>query len=403
MDKAKVFEAAERTAAWMLANQATNRLDANKGRFPTCRHPGGKGDRPFPTSQSWDTGCSLMGLLAMYKRTGERKYLDAAELAGRYILSLQVTDPRKKLFYGAYREVTPQSMEFCPRDSASGALALTWLYETTRDPEYLDSAVLYGDWLMEYGMFDGWVRWAVLMDGQDHLYARGSFQSGCALFFHDLFMQTRDLRYIERGMRPIVDRYISDFLREDGSILGRREIMSNQPFDFKENRPELVEISMHNFNDDFGCAALMRAAELFDDPKYDEAALRFARWLARNQDPDGDFGQGAAPSAVPQALIYFHDLGEKYRDEELLAARDRTLEALLRFQFRAPGDPFIDGAFPLEGHKGETVCGLRMTQYALAALLHVESDIPEVWLGRCNRKFRDPLHDLKTNPPKFKW
>ena len=88
MDSKIIFEAAERTAKWLLANQATNRLDANKGRFPVIRHPGGAGDPLYPTSQSWDTGCSLMGLLAMYKRTGEQKYLDVAELAGRYILSL---------------------------------------------------------------------------------------------------------------------------------------------------------------------------------------------------------------------------------------------------------------------------------------------------------------------------
>lgn len=403
MDKKVIFQAAERTAAWLLANQAKHRQDANKGRFPLSCHPGGKGDLPFPASQSWDTGCSLMSLLAMYKRTGEQKYLDAAELAGHYIMSLQVMDPRQKLYYGVFREVTPQSVDLCPRDSASGAMALTWLYEATGNPEYLDRAVLFADWLMEYGMFEGWVRWAVMMDGQDHLYAKGSFQSGCALLFHDLFMQTHDLRYIERGMRPIVETYVRDFLREDGSIILNREIMSNKLFHFDESRPDLIELDMHSFNDDFGCVSLMRAAEMFQDDKYEDAALRFTRWLARHQDEDGDFGGGVAPSAIPQALIYFHDLGEKYQDAELLAARDKTLETLLRFQYNGFDDPRIDGGFPAEKQKGKVVCGLRMTQYALIALLHVESDLKEVWLGRCNRKFRDPLHDLDTKPLKFKW
>lgn len=402
MDKQALFAAAERTANWLLVNQATDRLDANKGRFPVCTHPGGVGDKPFPTSQSWDTGCSLMALLAMYKRTGEQKYLDAAELAGRYIMSLQVVDPRKKLYYGVYREVTPQSMELCPRDSASGAHALTWLYEVTGDQEYLDSAVLYADWLLEYGMFENWVRWAVMLDGQDHLYAKGSFQSGCALMFHDLFMQTHDLRYIERGMRPIMETYVKDFIREDGSLVISREVMSNKEVDFHK-KSDKVEFTMHSFNDDFGCAALMRAAEIFDDVKYEEAAVRFARFLARHQDEDGDFGGGVAPSAIPQAAIYFHDLGEKLQDKELLAARDRCAEALLDFQFKGYNDSRIDGGYPQENHKNEVICGLRMTQYALIALLHLESDLEEVWLGRNNRKFRDPLHDLSTKPLKFKW
>lgn len=404
MDKIAVLDAAKKCAEWLLSNQITNRIDANKGRFLSYYDLSLKEKNAFAYTTSWDTGCALNGLLALYKRTGEQRYLDAAELAGHYIMSLQIMDPRDKKFYGAIRECTPQSVEFCPRDATSGAWALVWLYETTGNQEYLDRAVLFGEWMMEYGMFEGWPRWAVMTDGQDHFYAKGSFQSGVGLFFHDLFMQTHDPRYIAKGMRPIAETYIRDFLRDDGSIILTREIMSNKLFiEGADPKGRPMEFDMHCYNDDFGCAMLLRAADIFDDPKYDDAALRFAHYLARVQDPDGDFGKGLAPSAMPQALIYYHDLGEKFNDAALLAARDRTLDALLKFQFKDLGDAKIDGAFPAEGHKGQNICNMRASMYALTALLHVESDIEGVWLGRANKKFCDLLHYVSQAPLKFKW
>ena len=399
IDKNIILDAALHTAEWFVANQVHNRLDANSGRFPWSTSLE-KGVHSMTTG--WDSGCSLMGLLAAWKRTGYERYLQAAERAGHYIMSLQIMDPRMKLYYGAFREVTPQSTEFCPRDSASAAWALTWLYNATKNPEYLDRAVIYGNWLMEYGMFEGWPRWAVLTDGQDHFYGRGSFQSGCGLFFYDLFKATHDLRYIERGMKPIAEIYCRDFIREDGSVIVRREIFTNAVSKSK-HKAEIIELGMHNFNDDFGAAMLMQAADLFGKEEYNEYALRFARYLMRVQDADGNFGKGRFPSAVPQALMYFHDLGIKYNDDELLAARDRTLEALLAMQFKNTGSPLLDGAFPAEEHPGEKMTGTRATMYALSALLHVESDQSGVWLGRHNEPFRDPLSDPDAPQPVFTW
>ena len=104
---------------------------------------------------------------------------------------------------------------------------------------------------------------------------------------------------------------------------------------------------------------------------------------------------------------YYHDLGEYYKDEAMLKARDFTLEKLLGMQFDAPDDKRLDGAFPDEacGRNGHSdrFCGIRCTMYALNALLHVESDIPEVWLGRVNRKFEDPLWSISVKPYVFKW
>ena len=60
----------------------------------------------------------------------------------------------------------------------------------------------------------------------------------------------------------------------------------------------------------------------------------------------------------------------------------------------------IDGAFSgkYEGPEGfpdgGKVCvNNRTTAYALNALIKIESDIKNIWLGRHNKKFYDPLKD----------
>lgn len=404
MDKAKVLEAAERTAKWLLVNQPQSRLNANRGRFLQNYEPGQKTELVYSTD--WDTGCALNGLLALWKRTGDKKYLDAAEKGGHYIMSLQILDARQPQYFGAFREVTPQSQEFCPRDAASAAWAMIYLAEATGDKEYLYRAQIFGDWMINYGMYEGWPRYAVLMDGvQDHMYARGSFQSGVAAFFNDLFLATRELRFIERGMKPIARIYRDEFFHEDGSIVLARDIFTNEERSLLgEDKP--IEFEVHYYNDDFGNIGLMRAADLLGDESYRQRAYKFAQFLMAHQDADGNFGKGTIPSAVPQALIYYHDLGEYYHDDAMLAARDRTLEKLLDLQFK-DSDPMLDGAFPDEGcgrngHSNK-FCGMRCTQYALSALLHVESDIPNTWLGRVNEKFCDPVWSLDTKPYTFKW
>ncbi len=394
-----LLTAAEKAANWMMTNQLVNRLDANKGRTINS-YSAESGELDLTTS--WQTGGVCMGLLAMYKRTGDKVYLDRAELAGRYVMSLQVMDHRQPRYYGAFRECTPQSLEFCPRDATTAAWSMVWLYEATSNPEYLDRAVLFGNWHLQYGMYDGWPLWAVIMDGQDDLYAKGSFQSGTGLFYHDLFMVSGDTRYIDYGLKPIARRYRDDFFRPDGSIIGVREIFSNQ--NKADKRFHSCEFDMHQYNDDFGNAMLQTAADLFGDESYRETALKFAHWLADNQDADGGFRNNKVPSAVAMGLMYFHDLGNFYQDSKLLAAKDKTLKKLLSMQFAGTGNQRVDGGFKeAEGIPGELCVNMRTSMYALVALLKVESSLENIWLGRNNRKFKDRLWTLKTEPYVFRW
>lgn len=403
IDKKKILTSALECAEWQIKNQVMDRQNANRGRF--IRSYDLMSNKLIYTG-NWQTGAALMALLSCYRRTNDDRYLKGAELAGRYIMSLQVLDKYDPRYYGTIREITPQSMEFAPRDATTAAWALVWLYKFTGKEEYLRRAILFGDFHLKYCMCEGWPLYSSYMEKEfANFYARGSFQSGTGLFYYDLFMASDDPRYIEFGMRPIADNYLRYFLKDNGELRQEREIFTWQAK--KESKQEDVTLHMHMFNDDFGAAMLQTASDLFKDEKYREGAKRYALWLAEHQDKDGGFCGGGHPSGVPVALMYFHDLGQYYNDEKLLKACGKALNKLLSMQCRDTGNDKLDGGFKgkYEGPAdfpggGNTCVNNRTTSYALNALIKLESDVNDIWLGRNNKTFTDPL---KLGMHKLKW
>lgn len=383
---------------WMVRNQITDRQDANRGRGIRSYDADTK---ELVLTGNWMTGTMLMSLLALWKRTGDARYLRSAELAGRYILSLQVMD-RSDQYFGAIRELTPQSIEFAPRDAVSAAWGLAWLYEATGEALYLDRARLFADWLIDRGMYRGWPLYAIYMDPKlENFYSRGSFHSGTGLFFYDIFRFSGDQRYIEKGLFPIAVIYRDEFIRDDGSLN-----LDIDPFTGKVMSPQpgQTKLPQHAYNDDFGTAMMIAASRFFEDSSFIEKARKFAHWLASVQENDGSFAGGEIPSAVPVSEMIFRDIGEILGDELLLKHADISLKKLLEMQWIDTGDPRLDGAFygVYEGKEerklGRRCMNMRTTSYALIALLKAESNLADIWLGIHNKPFKDHrwvgLHDL---------
>jgi hypothetical protein len=382
----------------MIGNQITDRFDANKGR--SIRSYDMHTKEKMLTG-NWMCGTMLMSLLALWKRTGDEKYLHSAELAGRYIASLQVMDQSSE-YHGAIREITPQSIEFAPRDASSAAWGLTWLAEATGNSLYLHRAKLYGDWLVDKGMYKGWPLYAIYMDERlDNFYSRGSFQSGAGLFLYDLFRLSGDQKYIEKGLEPIAQIYRDDFINNDGNLTLERDLFTNR---ITAPDPGRRLTEQHAYNDDFGAAMMIAASQLFGDDSYMKKGALFAHWLAKAQDEDGGFNGGKIPSAVPVSAMIFRDYGTLMKDKALLKAADKSIKKLLEMQFLDTGDHCIDGAFRgiYEGkepnREGRTCVNMRATSYALIAILKTESDLENIWLGIHNKPFQDHrwtgLHDL---------
>ena len=399
-DSDLLLDRAVKCGDWMVRNQITDRFDANRGRG--IRSYDAKTGEKVLTG-NWMTGTMLMSLLALWKRTGDERYLNSAVLAGRYILSLQVMD-RQDRYFGAIREITPQSIEFAPRDAVSAAWGLVWLAEATGEQIYLDRACYFADWLIEKGMYRGWPMYAIYMDPKlEHFYSRGSFHGGTGLFFHDLFMLSGDQRYIEHGLLPIAVIYRDEFIADDG-----KPILERDPFTGAVTHAidslDLEHHPQHAINDDFSAAMLLAASKFFGDRSFVEKAALYARWVASVQDPDGGYVGGRIPSGVPVSEMYLRDIGEEIGDKMLIEAADRALKKLVSMQYLNTGDSCLDGAFHgiYEGKEpdkwGRTCVNMRTTSYALVALLKAESDLEGIWLGTHNKPFRDHrwigLHDL---------
>lgn len=393
-----LLDRAVKCGDWMVGNQITDRQDANKGRSIRSYDAHTK---EMVLTGNWMCGTMLMSLLALWKRTGNEAYFRAAELVGRYIMSLQVMD-RDDKYLGAIRELTPQSIEFAPRDASSAAWGLVWLAEATQNSLYLERAQLFGNWLVEKGMYRGWPLYAVYMDDSlDDFYSRGSFESGAGLFLYDLFRLSGETKYVEQGLLPIANIYRDEFINDDGSLVLERDPFTGGATSPKPSQDKLPQ---HAYNDDFGAAMIIAASRFFDDQSYIERAARYARWLASVQDEDGGFAGGEVPSGVPVSAMTFRDIGTLLGDDVLLQAADRSMKKLLEMQYLETGDPCIDGAFHgvYEGkepnRQGRTCVNMRTTSYALIALLKAESDLENIWLGVHNKPFQDHrwigLHDL---------
>lgn len=393
-----LLDRAVRCGEWIIRNQITDRQDANRGRGIRS-YDMHTGERVL--TGNWMCGHIATTLCALWKRTGNDEYLRRAELAGRYIMSLQVMD-RHNEYFGAIRELTPQSIEFAPRDATSAAWGLVWLADATGNQLYLDRARFFGDWLVGRGMYNGWPLYAIYMDtGLDNFYSRGSFQSGAGLFLYDLFMLSGDAKYVEKGLQPIARIYRDDFINDDGSLNLDRDPFTNR---VTSPEPGQTTLPQHAYNDDFGAAMMIAASRLFGDPSYMQKASLFAHWLAKHQDEDGAYEGGKIPSAVPVTEMIFRDYGTLLNDDGLIRAADRTLAALLDMQYLETGDPCIDGGFQgvYEGVEprrwGRTCVNMRASGYALIALLKAESDLADIWLGIHNKPFQDHrwigAHDL---------
>jgi len=265
IDPPVLLERANLVADWIIRNQITDRQDANKGR--SIRSYDAKTKEKILTG-NWMCGNIANTMCAMYKRTGQERYLASAELAAHYLMSLQVMD-RQSRYFGAIRELTPQSIEFAPRDAVGGAWGLVWLAETTGNSEYLHRAVLFADWLIEKGMYQGWPMYAIYMDDSlADFYSRGHFHSGTGLFLYDLFRLTGDQRYIDKGLLPIATIYRDSFIRDDGFLVKEMDPFTGKVTDPKSEDEPLT----YAINDDFGALMMIAASRLFADPSYEETA-----------------------------------------------------------------------------------------------------------------------------------
>jgi hypothetical protein len=196
--------------------------------------------------------------------------------AARYMMTLQVLDARDERCVGGFREHTPQTQFSFPRDAATGGFGLLALYRLTGEQEYLDRAVMFGNWYRKYGSDkSGWPHVTFQFDTGEVRDAelRGVWQAGGALVYHYLYEMTGDRVWLDDGLKPIVDQVLPMFETEEhanatGGLAGLHGLQGN---------------------DDFASMAVLAAALQFKDRKYLDRFAANVNSLMENQHADGSF------------------------------------------------------------------------------------------------------------------
>ena len=352
-------------AEWYLNNQCTESRpwgpsnSADLGRFMYQYCPSSK---EWRGSSVWGHATGGMALLALSERF-EHSVLgsdiaapcrEAAISAGGYMMGLQILDQRNTDFCGAFRQSHPQSTGGNPRDGATGCMGLCALYRYTKDEECLYRAKLFADWYIRVAMKpDQWPCYTY------HYNQRGAdirkpalWQVGGALALYYLYRLTGEERYIEEGMRPMMDRVKRDF-----------------------------EPSNPSGNDDFASTAAMAACMAYDDPELVEWVRAQMASSVAAQEPDGAVGGlDGTPVLGLNALNFMGfieakglpDDPEPYRE-----AVEKAAQFLPSLQETCPDDLRAYG-----GLYGQTRYGVsrrlihhRPAGYALLFMLRVEGGV----------------------------
>jgi len=147
----------------------------------------------------WLTGLYLCGLIELQKAPVLDKHLyeNAVRLGAKYLKSLQCFDARWPKAVGGFHEVYPGHEYSAPRDAATGACALVALYRETGEKEYLDRAERFAEWYSTHGSDADGYPWDDydLAAGSGTSKKRGDWQAGGALVYYQLWQTTGQARW----------------------------------------------------------------------------------------------------------------------------------------------------------------------------------------------------------------
>jgi uncharacterized protein YyaL (SSP411 family) len=206
-------------ADWLVNTQISTveNLSGDTGRFYGIR---GLFDNTKYLSPNWLAAHGVLALLAAYWETREDKYLASARLGGEYLLGLQVLDQRLPDAFGCYREHHARFPLTGSRSCCSVIWAMVQLYKATGDKEYLESADLCGQWYINKVYTADRVAppqdYNITANEWIHNWS-GCYNGGVGVIFHQLYKATRKRIYRDRGVIDIADMFIKYFLNRDGS------------------------------------------------------------------------------------------------------------------------------------------------------------------------------------------
>jgi len=184
----------------------------------------------------WTQATAIMGLLTMFHglRYVGWEFREPAILAGEYLKTLQILDKGKETNYGAFRETTPQTSYGYPRDAATGGMGLIALYRETGEEDYLQRAMIFAEWYHRYGSNEkGWPHYQfIFKTGKGGKPSPetpdADWQGGGALVYYWLYKLTGDKKWFGYFMQivAILMEFHAHAQVDDMYSLGKTQVSS---------------------------------------------------------------------------------------------------------------------------------------------------------------------------------
>ncbi len=356
---------------WYVNSQVVNQKpwwDNNHGRFIYTMHiPTGLMVRGI----CWTQARGIMCCLSAYESTNNKKYLETAERAARYIFNLQVLDERDPRSFGAIHEEIYCSETSYIRDASEATDALVCLYRITRNREYLYRAELWADWcirnaipkhglpLLQFNFINGQKKESGF-----------SFSGAVAMSFYHLYKATKKSKY-KSAFKKITDAFIKRFIRsKDGAILSGTFAAHHA------GKGAEIGVAM---NDDGGGVQLLQAYNLFNNITQLQMAVNYGDYILRQPLPYGIF------AAHPGRFNFLVELSNVTGNRKYSEYVKANIDYMLKLQYLKKGDKMVYGAFrgedePAEWYASKKAKGIefvnnRMTAYSVMTLFKMHGKV----------------------------
>jgi len=347
-DRNAYLEKALKTADWFTRQQLIFPKPWQGDQYRFCYYYYMPEKRYVP-GLNWTHGRALFVLTEAYALTGDRRYLDSAELGMRFVRALQPLDPYYEITHGSIHEEIPQAPRGGILDGAQAASGMLMMHRVTGHPDYLRRGRAFGEflrrtWHPEKGM-------AVFVDYDPEKVAydesMGCIHQASAIPLWHLYCTTGEAQYL-----PIIVNAADRILkcqRGDGGINYIPDV-ENKP-DPGFNHHWGLGKGKEKFllrNDDAIVVVVIAAYRITGNRKYLDALARYADWIVANEPHERPYcGFGIQANNVL-------DIGRETGRDYSAWVLDNLEKHCLSLQVQGSGDPKAEGGFRGEDEEGNS-------------------------------------------------
>jgi hypothetical protein len=305
-------------------------------------------EKRYVPGLNWTHGRALFVLTEAYALTGDRRYLDSAELGMRFVRALQPLDPYYEITHGSIHEEIPQAPRGGILDGAQAASGMLMMHRVTGHPDYLRRGRAFGEFLRRTWHPEKGMPVFVDYDPEKVTYQKsmGCIHQASAIPLWHLHRTTGEAQYL-----PIVidaaDRILT-CQRGDGGINYVPSVEGSEPslnhhWGLGEGKEKFLLR-----NDDGIVVVVIAAYRSTGNRKYLDALARYADWIVANEPHERPYcGFGIQACNVL-------DIGRETGRDYTAWVLDNLEKHCLALQVQGSGDPKAEGGFRGEDEEGNS-------------------------------------------------